>query len=262
MKQRQHQDFERFWYGHDLPIATKTEWAWVKGNDADAPAPPASSENVGEKGWKAFEDLKIEWCPSQDQGRLVILNRTYFTEKMVNQDIRRQTRGQSWMGDGEVIKKARMEYKDASSGVCGLVMVSKAVMDGLAKIGTDGKGVQTLSQDGKVQDIPDDLRRRLRPIEDVCPLITSEEIVSQGMLVCLKSYQAKEQYAMDDHWCDTRICRLCNCIGKNKFRDREHEQVHRYSNEHNIALKNYTTKHLRCLLYNFDAWEEKSSSTI
>ena len=148
LKQRQHQDFERFWYEHDLPIATKTEWAWVKGNDADAPAPPASSDNVGEKGWKAFEALKIEWYPSQDQGRLVILNRTYFTEKMVNQDIRRQTRGQSWMRDGEVIKKARMEFKDASSGVCGLVMVSKAIMDGLAKIGTESKGVQTLSKDG------------------------------------------------------------------------------------------------------------------
>ena len=140
---------------------------------------------------------------------MIILNRDYFTEKMVNKDIRGQTRGQSWMRDGEVTKRARMEYKDSMSGVSGLVMVNKAIIDGLTKIGTEGKGVQTLSKDGsKVQEIPDDLRRRLRPIADVCPLTTSEEIVSQGMLICLKSYQAKEQYAMDDHWCDTRICRL------------------------------------------------------
>ena len=248
LKHRKENDFERFWRDNDLPIETKTEWAWVKGNDADAPAPPASSENVGKAGWKAFEALKIEWFVREDHDRMTFLDRGYFTEKMVSKDIRSQTRTQGWMKDGDVIKKAKIEYQGSKCGINGLVLVNKAFIDGLQKAGTE---------DGsRAQEIPEDLRRSLRPIEDMCPLITAEDIEIQGVKICLKLHQAKEQFVMDDEWCDTRMCRMCNCFGKDKFVNLEHEQRHRASKEHKLALKNYSTEHLRCLLCNLDAWKK------
>ena len=147
MHQRQNKDFEWFWKEHDLPITLKKDWVWANGSDAYAPAPtPTTSEDIGEAGWKAFEALKIEWYPSQD--RLIILNRRYFTETMVSKDIRGQSRTQGWMKDGDVIKKAKIEYQDSVCGINGLVLVNKAFIDGLQKAGTEGKGLQALSADG------------------------------------------------------------------------------------------------------------------
>ena len=101
-----------------------------------------------------------------------------------------------------------------------------------------------------------DVKKRLRSVEEACPLTTAAEANAQGENFDLVPCMANTQMEQDDQWCDTRICRLCKCSGETKFQDYAQEWLHRQADEHKKRVKEYKEDHWRCIVCG-DGYQDK-----